>query len=269
MRIRLTSDVHGDIPTIEAFSKLLSGDEFDMGVIAGDILDDGFTSEHIASAVASGALDSDDFVPELPGDDEDTDSYMARQRERLRSTDGPFRKMIGFLETRARFILEHAGKPVLVIRGNHDQSEWVSEGFVSNIEERRVDFDGYSFVGYRWTALDRSEAERRGDLQRLLRMVDRRTVLVTHDAPYGILDSVPDETGSARSIGSPYLRRLSDGAEPALHVFGHVHASFGRKGRCVNVSYPGSRAFVSVDLPGMEMTTIPVQGGNPVGGRSE
>jgi Icc-related predicted phosphoesterase len=50
-------------------------------------------------------------------------------------------------------------------------------------------------------------------------------ILVTHGPPYGILDSSPDEyPGPA---GDRELRDAVIRVRPRLHVFGHVHCSYG------------------------------------------
>jgi Icc-related predicted phosphoesterase len=48
-------------------------------------------------------------------------------------------------------------------------------------------------------------------------------VVVTHDPPYGILDTVP----TGRHIGSPHVRDLLDRLRPRLLLCGHAHESPG------------------------------------------
>ena len=50
-------------------------------------------------------------------------------------------------------------------------------------------------------------------------------VLITHTPPYGILDS----TRSGQSVGCDVLSQRVPFFEPGLHVFGHVHASYGKE----------------------------------------
>lgn len=48
-------------------------------------------------------------------------------------------------------------------------------------------------------------------------------VLITHTPPFGILDTSQAE----RKLGCEFLRQQLPRIQPKLHVFGHVHASFG------------------------------------------
>ena len=53
----------------------------------------------------------------------------------------------------------------------------------------------------------------------------RLDILITHGPPLGILDAPP---GSQLHEGCPELLEAVLQAEPRLHVFGHVHAGYGR-----------------------------------------
>jgi Icc-related predicted phosphoesterase len=50
-------------------------------------------------------------------------------------------------------------------------------------------------------------------------------VLITHGPPFGILDFPPGET----SVGCEMLRLRVEEIRPKLHVFGHIHHSYGTK----------------------------------------
>lgn len=64
-------------------------------------------------------------------------------------------------------------------------------------------------------------------------------VLITHGPPYGILDSVPYSYGE-HHLGCEELRKRVYDVQPKLHLFGHIHESYGRemfgKTLCVNCS---------------------------------
>jgi len=49
-------------------------------------------------------------------------------------------------------------------------------------------------------------------------------ILITHTPPLGILD----QSSSQRSLGCAALRQRVDELPPRYHVFGHIHASYGR-----------------------------------------
>lgn len=48
-------------------------------------------------------------------------------------------------------------------------------------------------------------------------------VLITHTPPKGILD----DSTRTNLLGCEYLRKKLDDVQPKLHIFGHVHASYG------------------------------------------
>jgi Icc-related predicted phosphoesterase len=45
---------------------------------------------------------------------------------------------------------------------------------------------------------------------------------------------------------------------PRLHLFGHIHQAFGRRGRFINGAFPTSRRFVGIDLDTLKSEEIPV-----------
>lgn len=49
-------------------------------------------------------------------------------------------------------------------------------------------------------------------------------ILITHGPPAGVLDNVPD----GRNVGCQDLRDAVERVQPKLHVFGHIHHSYGR-----------------------------------------
>ena len=48
-------------------------------------------------------------------------------------------------------------------------------------------------------------------------------ILITHCPPYKILD----KNGKGVRAGSRYLREISLDRKPTVHIFGHIHESFG------------------------------------------
>ena len=50
-------------------------------------------------------------------------------------------------------------------------------------------------------------------------------VLITHTPPYDILD----RTGAGYSVGCEVLKEKVLAIAPKVHVFGHVHASYGQE----------------------------------------
>lgn len=65
-------------------------------------------------------------------------------------------------------------------------------------------------------------------------------VLITHGPPYGILDTVR-KSDRANHLGCEELRLVVDRIKPKIHVFGHIHGSFGRYSN-------GSTQFVNASI---------------------
>jgi Icc-related predicted phosphoesterase len=59
-------------------------------------------------------------------------------------------------------------------------------------------------------------------------------VLLTHSPPFGILD----KTADGRHVGCPHLLSRLENVQPTLHVFGHIHESYGveRRGGTIVVN---------------------------------
>jgi Icc-related predicted phosphoesterase len=57
------------------------------------------------------------------------------------------------------------------------------------------------------------------------RIPDNTNILITHGPPFSVLDT---PGGTRTSVGCPYLRnRTTELAQLKLHVFGHIHGSYG------------------------------------------
>ena len=181
------------------------------------------------------------------------------------------------------------------VLGNADLQAFVQttklHEYIKMIHNRVVEVEGYYLVGYggRSIHLDEVQFPDKPDFMGfpfrygaelchaytqvqifdalspiLERLEMRKTILVTHEPPYGILDQVAPEVllwatksfgDSAKEghIGSQALRRLVDKYEPLMHLFGHVHEGKGvlrdRMTIFVNVGSSGDdEDLVEVDL---------------------
>lgn len=65
-------------------------------------------------------------------------------------------------------------------------------------------------------------------------------ILITHGPPHGIRDFVVNESGIPQ-VGCELLRERVNTLKPLLHVFGHIHESYG-------VSYIGETMFVNASI---------------------
>lgn len=89
-----------------------------------------------------------------------------------------------------------------------------------------TEFLGYKIWGSPWTPpfcnwhfmLPPVEIAKKWDL-----IPDDTDILITHGPPLGILD---DNEGNLR-CGCPTLRARVDIIQPKIHIFGHIHESFG------------------------------------------
>lgn len=137
----------------------------------------------------------------------------------------------------------HARK--VVIAGNHDwgfqRDPNVFRGIMTNaeyLEDSEITINGLRIYGSPWQPefcdwafnLSRMTTELAEKWAMIPEGID---VLVTHGPPHGILD-VPggDDESYVRRVGCRDMRaRLAAMARPpALHVFGHIHHSYGTAG---------------------------------------
>jgi Icc-related predicted phosphoesterase len=236
-----TSDLHGEIRAFLQFSKLLSRPDFRLGVISGDLQDGILQKEEVASLLRLAPQETERLPKQLSLENDQgvgSRDYLHLALEEQ--------------ERRLRKILSGCDKPVLVVRGNHDKTAWESEGNVQNIGQSRVDLFGYGFVGYEFTEFEKTPDEQDKDMPLLAKLMQGKTILVSHAPPKGVLDifRVHDSTqgDKAAHIGSQALASLKRSVPPSLHLFGHVHDSFGILGNCVNGSYsPVLRKMISIE----------------------
>ena len=125
----------------------------------------------------------------------------------------------------------------LVIAGNHDwcfelKGKAHAQALLKSaryLEDEAVIIEGIKFYGSPWQPeffnwafnLPRGEA-----LAKKWRLIpDDTDVLITHGPPLGILD----KTDRGEAVGCYDLRQALQRVKPQLHVFGHIHHSYGRE----------------------------------------
>lgn len=227
MKILFSSDFHGMEYAYRRFAYHLKN--YDMGIISGDMQEDFLVDEEIERLTGT----SPKYLEKLAeGYDGLRDSWMNSKSYEL---------MVRALDMRAielSNILDSARKPIFIVLGNHDQAIWNDTEFIHNIHMKRVEFQDYNLVGYRWTRLDRPHEFAELDMETLSPLIDSRTILITHSPPYGFLDGV-------EHYGFTWLRRLPT---PYLHLFGHVHNKPGQQFHRINGSWPEQRKFFEIDV---------------------
>lgn len=121
----------------------------------------------------------------------------------------------------------------IVVCGNHEYAFHGNPGYyrlLTNalmLVNESVVIEGAKFWGSAFSMLDESgparsrEAERRRIYDAIPLDTD---VVITHGPPYGILDTTVECQGHT---GDRELLRAVLRVKPKLHVFGHIHASYG------------------------------------------
>jgi Icc-related predicted phosphoesterase len=235
-----TSDLHGDREAFHRFARELARSPWDIGVIAGDLLDYDMRLQEIA---ATPGVDADELLEEIYGPEDTVEALAARIMAYRANPDTALAKAVRHQERDTRQILAAAGKPVVLVPGNHDLSDWESDGNIHNAAGRRITVGGIAFVGYRWTRLEISPEEDEARAAALAPLLDGPTVLLTHAPAHGVLD----RTYRGIHIGSEAIARLAESPEVTLHLHGHAHHSFGWDGKSANSAWAGNGKFIGVD----------------------
>jgi Icc-related predicted phosphoesterase len=118
----------------------------------------------------------------------------------------------------------------LVIAGNHDRlldpgEKPIKLQNATYLQDQYFIYEGVTFYGSPWTpsyhgVFNASETQLFDKYNNISNSVD---VLITHGPPRGILD----KTSTNKHIGSKALLGALNKIKPKVHVFGHVHFSYG------------------------------------------
>jgi Icc-related predicted phosphoesterase len=123
----------------------------------------------------------------------------------------------------------------IFIAGNHDRlfetdnrlAKSLLDEEVIYLQDSAIEIEGLKIYGSPWQpwffnwAFNLPRGERLAEKWRLI--PDETDILITHGPPFGILDSPPDET----NVGCENLRSRVEEIRPQMHVFGHIHHSYG------------------------------------------
>jgi len=151
----------------------------------------------------------------------------------------------------------------IVIAGNHDflferEPERAREllGEVTYLQDAGTQVEGLHVWGSPWQPwfhdwafnLPRGKAL----AEKWALVPDTTDVLLTHGPPFGVLD----ETAHGQRVGCEELGRALKRVRPRLHLFGHIHESFGTRHEdgilsvnacCCNLRYRAVHAPVVID----------------------
>ena len=156
-------------------------------------------------------------------------------------------------------ILRASSVPVLYIMGNDDNVGLdYSDELIQPIHGRRVDIGAYNFVGYQYTppfvgdTFVKTDTEIEADLPLVERLLDERTIFVTHAPARGSLDLCYEE-----NVGSLAIAQLLQRKPVLAHIHGHIHAKFGRDGNHFNVAAAGICRAMLIQLPSLVHSVLP------------
>jgi Icc-related predicted phosphoesterase len=124
-------------------------------------------------------------------------------------------------------------KKIIFVAGNHDiifQEEPVlAKSLLTNahyLQDEAFEFEGLKIYGTPWT-VNFYDWAFMGDEsflgQKFMNIPPGLDILITHSPPAEILDIVPPSS----RVGSQALRYWIDQVKPKIHVFGHIHESYG------------------------------------------
>ncbi len=144
-----------------------------------------------------------------------------------------------------RFLATLPHRHKLVIAGNHDfafeQQAEKAEAAMTHctyLRDQSVVIDGIHFYGSPWQPwflgwafnLERGEEIR----QKWLKIPSNTDVLITHGPPFGQQDTIL----AGQHVGCEELIKIVETIQPRLHIFGHIHESYG-------TSHSGSTQFIN------------------------
>ncbi|MCL7421771.1 MAG: hypothetical protein M8364_12785 [Methylobacter sp.] len=122
-------------------------------------------------------------------------------------------------------ILAHSNWP-LTTRVEPEQSKMLVKNAIY-LEDSGIEIDGVKFWGSPWQPFFCNWAFNlpRGPKLAAVwaKIPEDIDVLITHTPPYGILDKIDD----GESVGCEDLSEALKRVKPKIHVFGHIHESYG------------------------------------------
>lgn len=124
-------------------------------------------------------------------------------------------------------------KHKIVVAGNHDRTAWFygkeTQKLITNaiyLQDSIIEVEGMSIFGYPWTPkfYDWYFMAPRHEMGEKVDRIIKCDILVSHGPPFGKLDY---SAHKKENVGCEYLRNKVKEIKPKLHVFGHIHGSYG------------------------------------------
>ena len=137
-------------------------------------------------------------------------------------------------------IWKEKAKNIVFCAGNHDfYCQKIHPNFIQEVinnaiylQDSSVTINGLKIYASPWSPIFGNWAFMLpGDeLKKKWEQISKDTdILLTHAPPYGILDNVLRANGDlGENVGCPHLRDKVKEIQPKLHVFGHIHGSYGK-----------------------------------------
>ena len=255
MKIFATSDIHGNKALIYLIRSIVKKENIDALIIAGDVTPKVFyelyknglryefrsvfnlkNRENILrgdECQVKARLDLLGFI-EISKDNYNLSMIKSKQREELR---------------RICKLLKTIDIPVYMLIGNDDHipdEDWhriLNNYEIFDLNLRSYTLKEFKVAGFQYvlptpwnTNNELPEDELAKKLKNIERQVNRKTILITHGPPKGILDKVTD----GLCVGSESIFNLVKEKQPFFHIFGHIHEAFGHakidNTICCNVS---------------------------------
>ncbi|MFH1957843.1 MAG: metallophosphoesterase [bacterium] len=243
MKVFVTGDIHGNKALIHRALKVVREEHLDALIIAGDIAAKGFYQ----------------LLKKNSGY-EIRSAFSVRDRALMTGTKSNIRKYLdlaGFIEQDGTYLslseiqskqeknlreicklLQLAGIPVFMLIGNDDHipdSDWdktLEEFGITNLNLKTHNLGPWKITGFQyvpptpWNTNNELPEEK---LFKMLRPIEKRvdtnTIFVTHGPPRNVLDRL----NNGLHAGSESIRELVEKKQPAFHIFGHIHESFGQE----------------------------------------
>lgn len=123
-------------------------------------------------------------------------------------------------------------KPVFCVPGNHDPYDTLDlfDEYDVNIHGRVVKFKDLEFVGFGGAAtpfntkFEPTEEEIKETLEKRVKDIKGRFILVTHNPPFG---TKLDKTETGEHVGSKTIREFIEKNKPLLAISAHIHEAGG------------------------------------------
>ncbi len=137
------------------------------------------------------------------------------------------------------------GKPVLCVPGNHEPYDIleVFDDYDVNLHGRIRKFKDTEFIGFGGAAtpfntkFEPTEEEIKEALEKKVKSVKGKFILVTHNPPFG---TNLDKTETGEHVGSKVIREFIENNKPLLAISAHIHEAGGNdKLNGTTLFYPG------------------------------